>query len=703
MAAKNINKQAKKEAMSNYIAAQDEETESWFANGLHRFIIVFSVMWFTIVAVYITSFFGWSNLFSMLPNEFSGFMAGITLPLAIVWVIMAYIDRGTNFKNETRMLRDSLNQVIFPDSNGSEATKMIADAIKSQVSDLKEVTRDVCAQSDVIKRDLTERVQELQQLAAALDKYSSQTMSELNAEIKKLVDNFSFVTEKATSATADFRVNTMQMKDDSEKLVNLLTPMVNQMVTAAERVKEVVDVNNENIAHAQDQLNQYSESSKLAIGRIIETWAEKGENLQKAFLRTSENCEELFRRLDSGISHIESSITEQKQVVETQSALIDKNSAYLDNKLGEYGKLISLEVEAMVARSGTLEANIQSQIKNMREATAQVTEAFSVLGNDISGKRKLLETESLQMVNNINMTVSNLGEEMKHLREFYEKTQNQNTQFARIFTEVGQNLKQIEEGLQHSINSLHEKTTGILEDFNNVNSSFAGNIAKLTQSSDNLTAQSKANAEMLLTQDGYMNKALAGLEGIAGKIATLNKTLSSAGKEMGVVLNSYEGKISGFNDEVSKQLAVMQDQYAKTQKQMLDYSQKYKELNMDKFMKTSAEIIQEMETLAIDINSIFNKSGKEDELWKKYYDGDHAVFTRFLAKNMSKKEILALREDYEKKTDFRLIVDKYLEDFNSLIAVARENERSSTLLALISGSDIGKVYYILARALGKVN
>ncbi|MBR1840863.1 MAG: hypothetical protein IJ778_01900 [Alphaproteobacteria bacterium] len=703
MAAKSM-KQSKKDVMNNFISSQnDEENEGWFANGLHRFIIVFSVMWFAIVAVYITSFFGWSNLFSMLPNEFSGFMAGITLPLAIVWVIMAYIDRGANFKNETQMLRNSLNQVIFPDSNGSEATKMIADAIKSQVADLKDVTRDVCAQSDVIKRDLTERVQELQQLAAALDKYSSQTMSELNAEIKKLIDNFSFVTEKATSATADFRVNTMQMKDDSEKLVNLLTPMVNQMVTAAERVKEVVDVNNENIAHAQDQLNQYSESSKLAIGRIIETWAEKGENLQKAFLRTSENCEELFRRLDSGISHIESSITEQKQVVETQSALIDKNSAYLDNKLGEYGKLISLEVEAMVARSGTLEANIQSQIKNMREATAQVTEAFSVLGNDISGKRKLLETESLQMVNNINMTVSNLGEEMKHLREFYEKTQNQNSQFSRIFAEVGQNLKQIEDGLQHNINSLHEKTTGILDNFNSVNTSFAGNIAKLTQSSDNLAAQSKANAEILLTQDGYMNKALAGLEGIAGKIAALNKTLSSAGKEMGVVLNSYEGKISGFNDEVNKQLAVMQDQYTKTQKQMLDYSQKFKEVNMDKFMKTSAEIIQELETLAIDINSIFNKSGKEDELWKKYYDGDHAVFTRFLAKNMSKKEILALREDYEKKTDFRLIVDKYLEDFNSLIAVARENERSSTLLALISGSDIGKVYYILARALGKVN
>ncbi|MBR1601196.1 MAG: hypothetical protein IJ677_06405, partial [Alphaproteobacteria bacterium] len=372
MSSKNSVK-SKKFNTNDFSNGQEFENESWFANGLHRFIIVFSVMWFGIVAIYITKFFGWDNLFSMVPNEFSGFMAGITLPLAIVWVIMAYIDRGSSFKNETRMLRDSLNQVIFPDSNGNEATKMIADAIKAQVSDLKDATRDVCAQSDVIKRDLTDRVAELRNLAEALDRYSSQTMAELNEEVGKLVNNFNTIAEKASSATADFRVNTLQMREDSEKLVSIVTPMVNEMVTAAERVKEVVNVNNENIAKAQEQLNQYSNSSQTSIARMIETWEEKGENLQKTFLRTSENCEELFRRLDSGISHIENSIKEQKQVVETQSGLIDKNSAFLDNKLGEYGRLISLEVEAMVKRSGTLEQNIQTQIRNMRETSEQIS------------------------------------------------------------------------------------------------------------------------------------------------------------------------------------------------------------------------------------------------------------------------------------------------------------------------------------------
>ena len=289
MSAKNPEKKLKKaEKTENFTLP--EQPESWFANGLHRFMIVFSVMWFGIVAVYITKFFGWDNLFSMVPNEFSGFMAGITLPLAIVWVVMAYIDRGSSFRNETQMLRDSLNQIIFPDSNGNAATKMIADAIKAQVSDLKETTRDVCAQADVIKRDLSDRITEMKSLAGELDTYSSQTMQELNSEIKKLVDNFTFVAEKAASTTADFRVNTLQIREDSEQLSNIMKPMVNEMVTAAENIKEVVNVNNENIAKAQAQLNNYSESSQLAIGRIIESWAEKGENLEKTFLRTAENC-----------------------------------------------------------------------------------------------------------------------------------------------------------------------------------------------------------------------------------------------------------------------------------------------------------------------------------------------------------------------------------------------------------------------------
>lgn len=553
MSSKNSAKN-KKFNINDSIDALKNESENWFANGLHRFIIAFSVMWFGIVAVYITKFFGWGNLFSMTPNEFTAFLTTTTLPLAIMWVIMAYIDRGNSFKKETGMLRESLNQLIFPDSNGSQATKMIADAIQAQVADLKDATRDACAQSDVIRRELTERVTEMRNLAEALDKYSSQTMVELNQEVTKLIENFNMIADKASSTTADFRVNTLQMREDSEKLVNIVTPMVNEMVTAAERVKEVVNVNNDNIAKAQEQLNQYSDSSQRTISGMIQAWEEKGESLQKAFLRTSENCEELFRRLDSGISHIENSINEQKQVVETQSGLIDKNSAFLDNKLGEYGRLISLEVEAMVERSSTLEQNIQTQIRNMRETTEQISASFNQTG-----------------------------------------------------TQIGETLEK------------------------------------------------------------------------------------------------YENKINTFGKKVNEHLTDLREGYEKTEKQVEKFNQKLKSASIDTFMRNSNDIINELETLSIDINAVFNKTAEDDDLWKKYYEGDHGAFVRYVSKNMTKKQVATIKNDYEGNPQFRTVVDKYLSDFEALVANARENERAGTLLALISGSDIGKVYYILARALGKLN
>ena len=56
MSAKNPEKKLKKSDKTDDFA-MPELPESWFANGLHRFIIVFSVMWFGIVAIYITKFF----------------------------------------------------------------------------------------------------------------------------------------------------------------------------------------------------------------------------------------------------------------------------------------------------------------------------------------------------------------------------------------------------------------------------------------------------------------------------------------------------------------------------------------------------------------------------------------------------------------------------------------------------------------------
>lgn len=783
MSAKNMEKNTKNEQVSDL----NNRTET---SGLHYFIIFFSVAWFGIVAVYITQFFGWDNLFSMVPNEFSGFMAGITLPLAIIWVIMAYIDRGNSYRREAAMVQNSINHVIFPDAGSNNVTKMVADAIQKQVAELKEATRDAYAQSDVIRRDLAERVNDMRALSEAIHGYSTQALPSLSEEIRNLTANFKEVAEQASSTTADFRVNTLQIREDSETLANALTPMVNQMVTAAEHIKEVVNVNNENIAYAQEQLGKYSETSRNAIAQIIDSWTEKGETLEHTFLRTAENCEDLFRKLDSGISHIESSIAEQKKVVEAQSDLLNQNSNYLENKLGEYGKLISLEVEAMVERSGKLEGNVKSQIEGIKETATQLNDLFAKVGDGIVAKRQQLEIEGSQMVKNISEVIERLAEEIGALKEYYDSTQSKNGDMNKVFAAVADNLQQIEANLNDSLDNfsaktedilgkfkglgsnvttqlnqsysgidaqtngildkfkgvdeiinnslsqslntiniktdsligkfnglgdviaanldqalggLSNKTDGIINKFKEISTTITDHINQISANSDSMAQQSKMNASLLIEQDEYVNKSLISLKQITNKIATANDELTATGSKIGETLNNYENQMNGFSKTVNRHIEDLSASYDKAKQQIDELEQKYKSTSIDTFMKSSADIISELEALSIDVHGIFNKNGNDKELWKQYYAGDHGVFVRYLSNNMTKNEIATIRQDYESKPDFRVVVDKYLDDFNTLIASARKNNRAGTLLALISGSDIGKVYYVLARALGKLN
>ena len=128
----------------------------------------------------------------------------------------------------------------------------------------------------------------------------------------------------------------------------------------------------------------------------------------------------------------------------------------------------------------------------------------------------------------------------------------------------------------------------------------------------------------------------------------------------------------------------------------------YQGIQAEAFLADAGSIIEKLETISVDINRIFNPKDEED-LWKKFYNGDTGVFVRYLSKNMDKKQILAIRSKYEKDGDFRLLVNSYIGEFEGLVARAKASERSGVLLAIVSGADIGKLYYVLAKTLDKLN
>ena len=73
-----------------------------------------------------------------------------------------------------------------------------------------------------------------------------------------------------------------------------------------------------------------------------------------------------------------------------------------------------------------------------------------------------------------------------------------------------------------------------------------------------------------------------------------------------------------------------------------------------------------------------------------------------MVKKLGRKEVIKIREYYENNTDFREITDRYLREFEALLKAAEQSQNPQIALAMISSSEVGKIYYIMARALDKL-
>jgi hypothetical protein len=123
------------------------------------------------------------------------------------------------------------------------------------------------------------------------------------------------------------------------------------------------------------------------------------------------------------------------------------------------------------------------------------------------------------------------------------------------------------------------------------------------------------------------------------------------------------------------------------------------EAGMEEFLDEASFIFDKLHSLAVDIARIFQPDIEED-LWKRYYDGDRAAFMRHINKSLSKEHIGLIKVQYEEDSEFREYVNKYIAEFDSLIDKSGKIQKGKILTTIITGSDAGKLYMVLARALG---
>ena len=79
--------------------------------------LILSAAWVWGVYDYVEAVLGWNNVTELLPHEVGGLAAGALTPLALLWMVIAFWERGQSLQHDTEALRWHIRRMIYPSGN----------------------------------------------------------------------------------------------------------------------------------------------------------------------------------------------------------------------------------------------------------------------------------------------------------------------------------------------------------------------------------------------------------------------------------------------------------------------------------------------------------------------------------------------------------------------------------------------------------
>ena len=498
--------------------------QSWLTNNLHRLMIGVSAVWFAIVLIYITQFFGWSNLFLMMPDEFGGFLAGVTLPLAIIWVVMAYIDRGTSFKNEAKFLRAYMNQLVYPEEGGAQTAKAMADAIRSQVVELQEVTKHAMKQTEIIKKELGDRVNDFSKLVNTLDNYSSHTIGELTEGVKTLVENFDYITTRAQVSSetfkgyvGDFSSSAQAMEQSCQKLFEKISPNVQELKQSSQLFQTLMEGNAAKISKANQMLADFGDLTVKSVENVVHILDNQTAKLQETAQGAVDACDTISQKIDGSVNKIESVLNNQTATVEGYLTKIDDVAGSLGDSFGNHSRTLSSEVEKVVSRANLIDETIAIQVKQLQGVSEKISEEIHAVENRMYNSINNIENNAAQIVKDLTQVVERSEESGARLNTLSEQhianaaaiasdVSNHNENLQKISDGIILNFKLLLQEFKNNIGVLQEQTDAAKVKLDGVSDIVKKNIDNLNEASSLVVAQSKVGETAIIQQQSNIEE-----------------------------------------------------------------------------------------------------------------------------------------------------------------------------------------------------
>lgn len=613
------------EFISNDSTPYSGEKDKQSAGNLYRLMLGISCVWLLIVIIYITQFFGWSNLFLMMPDEFGGFLAGITLPLAVIWVVMAYIDRGASFKEEAKLLHTYMNQLVYPEDGAAQTTKAMTDAIRAQVIELQQATKKATEETAKIKSGLNQHVTDFTKLVNILEGYSTKTMADLNEGIKIMSQGLDYINEKVNITTnnieskvSSFSGIAEQIQSNMANVSENLAIQIGEMNKRTEELSGLYQNNNQIITLNNEILNNCSSKLSRNFDAINKSIAGQCDRMEKVSGNIVERYKMVDGELSSRAKKVEGAFNEQAKQILDYLQNMDKTSLIAANKFEEFRDDLNREVDSILTRARTISDSVELQIKGLTNVSENINGNLNNVETIIQEKIANLNKTAQDAVNVLINNTSDLEGKISDLHTVQETSSEKMRQLItslvtqcnaanHTFNDIQEAVQTAVQEFQDNVSEAQNKTDTWIDGLGNIGALIEKQTSALTEASEAVNVQSKLCGITLEQQYKQLNQAANKIEETKGNLRQqlddLTRTANAVSDENIETIRNIDAAIQK-SQEIHQQTSEITDNFQK-QAQSFDLMSAQALARMEDF---SAQVGKNKNTIEILSQNVSEKA-----------------------------------------------------------------------------------------------
>jgi ABC-type transporter Mla subunit MlaD len=367
--------------------------------------------------------------------------------------------------------------------------------------------------------------------------------------------------------------------------------------------------------------------------------------------------------------------------------LVAFGAARAQQQVGSAVRKLALQVDDLTASGEGRMADLARSLKRAKQELAQSAEAAVKQSESISetfrgDAEKLVEiaqkagVQAAAVKGVVREHLEELGELSGRVGQLVqvvrEGLKGQAEQFKAVASGARADTTAIREELAQQAQTLMEAADKVAELLGQVGSAVDSKAERLMTAADHAVRRS---TEIAGTFDGQARLLTEAVDGAAGKM-----------EELGARFEDRRAALSAASEKTEAQLVALEKARSGATR--------------DSFLRSAKAMMDELNGLALDINTLFESDVPED-VWRGYNKGDRSIFARRLFKTRDSYIVPAIEQRYDGDPKFRELVTRYMNTFEDMLSKANEIEPEGTLSATFITADVGKLYLVLSRSLGR--